>query len=812
MTGPLYHLAGACVRARRWVIAAWALLAVALAVAAAAAGSQTSDDLTLPGTGSTRSLDLLSGRLPNEANGTNPIVLVSTSGKLTDEANSRAVKAAVSSVETAPHVVRAVSPLGQAGASALSKDGKTAFISVTLDLGPGDLDVDEANAVIDAADPAKRAGIEVSAGGYLGQEVSKPETHSSEVIGLVAAVIILLFAFGTVTAMLLPIVTAVLGLVVTLSVIGLLGHAAEVPSISPTLATMIGLGVGIDYSLFIVTRHRQQLQQGMEVRESVARAVATAGGAVLFAGGTVIIALCSLAFAGIPLVSTLGFTAAVAVLVAVCAATTLLPALLGALGPRINSLRVKLGRTHPDDHQPHGWARWARGVAARPWLAIVGSSIVLVTLALPVLDLHLGQNDVGALPESTTARQAYDGLTDGFGVGQNGPMLVSVRLDSPAKPDRAKLNKLKASEQRQKQQAAAAAQAQATQIAQQLVAEGVPPDQAQEQAQAQVQAQQPAESPKKQRKVSEQKQFLSSTASDPQLQKLRSAIAKDEDVKAVSQPKVSRSGTAAVMTAIPGSAPSSNRTENLVRHLRDDVIPAATTGTGLHAFVGGTTAAYIDLADQIADKLPSMILIVVGLSFLVLMVAFRSLVIPLKAAVANLLSVAAAYGVVTAVFQEGWGASLIGLEHAVPIVSFVPLLMFAILFGLSMDYEVFLVTQIQDHYRESGDPSKAVVDGLAQTGRVITSAALIMVCVFSSFILNGDPLVKQFGVGLAVAIAIDATIVRCLLVPAVMELLGRWAWWMPAWLERGLPRISIEGEGWFARRDALRRSRPIDVN
>ncbi len=802
MTGPLYRLAQFCVRRHRWVIAAWIALAVGLGAFAATAGSETSDDLTLPGTGSTRSLDLLSDRLPNEANGTNPIVLEATQGKLTDKANSDAVAKTVDSLRDAPHVVRAVSPLGAEGANALSKDKTIGFISVTLDLGPGDLNVDEANAVIDATSPASDAGLKVSAGGYLGQEVSKPSTHLSEVIGLTAAVIVLLFAFGSVAAMTLPIVTAVLGLVCTLSIIGLLGHVTEVPTISPTLATMIGLGVGIDYALFIVTRHKLQLQAGMEVYESVARATATAGGAVVFAGTTVVIALCSLAFAGIPIVSRLGYMSGVAVLVAVAAATTLLPALLGALGLKINSLRVKLGRTHPDDHEPHGWARWARGVAARPWPAIIVSSVILIALAIPVLDLNLGQNDVGALSKSTTARQAYDAIDRGFGPGQNGPILVAVKLDTPAKPDKKKLDKLNAQEQAQQQQANAQAQAQIQQQTQALIEQGVPEDEASQQAQAQVEAQEPAQSPKQAQELAEQKKFLSSTASDPRLQKLRKDIKKTPDVKAVSEPKVNDDGNAAVLTVISTSEPSGDRTENLVNRLRDDVIPAATKGQDMSADVGGTTASYIDLADRIGDKLPSMILIVVGLSFVVLLLAFRSILIPLKAAVANLLSVGAAYGVVTLVFQEGVGASLIGLDHAVPIVSFVPLLMFAILFGLSMDYEVFLVSQMQDHYRQSKNPTEAVVGGLATTGRVITSAALIMVCVFASFILNGDPLVKEFGVGLAIAIALDATIVRCLLVPAVMVLMGRAAWWLPGWLDRLLPKISIEGGEYFTKRDA----------
>jgi RND superfamily putative drug exporter len=801
VTGPLYRLAQFCVRHHRWVITAWVALAVALAICAVTVGPETSDDLTLPGTGSTRSLDLLSDRLPNQANGTNPIALEATKGKLTDPANRKAVSATVDSLRDAPHVIRAVSPLDPAVKGALSKDETIGFIAVTLDLGPGDLSVDEANEVIDATAPASDAGIKVSAGGYLGQEVSKPSTHISEVIGLSAAVIVLLFAFGSAAAMTLPIATAVLGLVCTLSIIGLLGHVVEVPTVSPTLGTMIGLGVGIDYALFIVTRHKLQLKEGMDVLESVARATATAGGAVVFAGTTVIIALCSLAFAGIPLVSTLGYSSGIAVLVAVCAATTLLPALLGVLGPRINSLRVTLGRTHPDDQEPHGWARWARAVAARPWPAIVGSTLVLIALAIPVLNLSLGQNDVGALSKSTTARQAYDALNRGFGPGQNGPILVAVKLDTPAKPDRKKLDRLNAQERQQKEQAQAEAQSQVEQLTQQLIDEGVPEDEASQQAQDQVQASEPAQSPKQAKELAEQRKFLSSSASDPRLQQLRKDIAKTPDVDSVSEPRVNHDGNAAVLTVISTSEPSGDRTENLVNRLRDDVIPKATKGQDMSAEVGGTTASYIDLANQIGDKLPSMILIVVGLSFVVLLLAFRSVLIPIKAAVANLLSVGAAYGVVTLVFQEGVGASLIGLEHAVPIVSFVPLFMFAILFGLSMDYEVFLVSQMQDHYRESGDPSEAVVDGLATTGRVITSAALIMVCVFASFILNGDPLVKEFGVGLAVAIALDATIVRCLLVPAVMELLGKRAWWLPGWLDRLLPRVSIEGREYFAKRE-----------
>jgi RND superfamily putative drug exporter len=723
MTGLLYRIGRFCAR-RHWaIVTVWLVVVVGLVAGSHAVGDRLSDNLSLPGTDSTTATNLLGDKLPQQANGTNPIVLRARNGKLTDSANAQAVNAAASALAKVPHVVNAVSPVSPAGAAFLSKDQTIGYVPVTLDVSPGDLTHAQAQAVLNAADPAERAGLEVSAGGYVGRTLSKPSTEVSEAIGLGAAVIILLLAFGTATAMLMPIATAIIGLVSTLSIVRLIGHAAEVPTIAPTLATMIGLGVGIDYALFVVTRHKRQVHDGTDARESTARAIATSGGAVVFAGGTVVIALCSLTFAGIPLVATLGYTAAVAVVVAVLAATTLLPALLGLLGLRIEALRVQLGRTHPDDHQPHGWARWARTVTRHPWRAIVPTTLLLLVLALPVLQLHLGQQDIGAFPTSTTARQAYDAISKGFGPGANGPLLVAVRFGSPAQ-----------------------------------------------------------------------------STSDPRLQQVEQAIRQTHGVAGIGSATLDRAGDAAVFSAPATTAPSDRATEDLVTTLRDSVVPGAVKGTDAHVSIGGQTAGYIDLGTRIAEHLVKMIAIVVGLSFLVLLVAFRSLVVPAKAAVMNLLSVAAAYGVVTAVFQKGWGASVLGLDGSVPIVSFVPLLMFAILFGLSMDYEVFLLTQMQERFRATGDAKAAVVDGLAATGRVITSAALIMVFVFSSFVLNGDPTVKQFGVGLAVAVALDATLVRCLLVPAVMELLGRSAWWLPHWLGRILPRIDIEGEGYFDRR------------
>jgi RND superfamily putative drug exporter len=725
MTAPLYAIGRFCSRNHWPVIGAWLIAAVALVIVGQASGDKTNDNLTLPGTGSTQATELMEAKLPEQAYGSNPLAFESKGGPLTQPKYAKAIEESVARLKAMPEVNSAIDPLSREGAERglLSKDKTIAYTPVVLGVGPGELTEEQAKAVLNAGEPAEKAGLETSVGAYVGQQLSKPDTGVSDAIGIAAAIVILLFAFGTATAMVMPIASAIVGLAISLSVIRLLENAIEVPSVAATLATMIGLGVGIDYALFIVTRHKLQLGDGMDLRESIARATATAGGAVVFAGFTVVIALCSLAFAGIPLVSTLGFTAAIAVVVAVCAASTLLPAMLRALGPHINSLRVPGTSAGSDDSEPHGWRRWARGVADRPWRSALAALAVLVVLALPIFQLELGQNDLSALPKSTTARQNYDMLDKGFGPGVNGPLLITSRFRSPQ----------------------------------------------------------------------EAKKVL------PLLEK---AVSEAGDVAGVSEPSLDKAGTVAVFTAISRSAPWADETVTLVEDLRETTIPRALHGTGAVAYVGGQTAGYIDLATQISDKLPLMIAIVVGLSFVVLLLAFRSLLVPVKAAAMNLISVAAAYGVVTAVFQLGWGSSLIGLDHSIPIVSFVPLLMFAILFGLSMDYEVFLMTQMREHYREHEDEREAVIEGLANTGRVITSAAAIMVCVFTSFVLNGNPIVKEFGVGLAVAIAIDSTIVRCLLVPAVMVMLGRWAWWMPRWLERFTPHISIEGEEFFARRDA----------
>jgi RND superfamily putative drug exporter len=700
----LHALGRLCVR-RRWpVLGACLLVIVGLGVFANAVGTRTTDDFSLPGTGSQRAQDVLTEHFKALTQLSSPVVFEARSGRIDAGANKRAVDAAMASLAHAGGVESASDPFS---ATTVSRDGKIAYSTLTFSVAPQDLTHAMADEVVAATEPA-RSTVNVAVGGIVGQQAEAAVGDSSEAIGLFVALVVLLFTFGTVVAAGLPILTALLGLGAGLSLVTLFGHVMTVPTVGPTLGTMIGLGVGIDYALFFVTRHRQHLAEGMTVAESIPRTVATSGNAVVFAGGTVIIALCSLGLAGIPIVSSMGYCAAIVVVMAVLGAITLVPALLAVLGPRLNSLKVPGLHHRAARSGTHGWARWAHTVADHPLPALVAGLAILVALTIPVLSLHLGQADNGTAAKGSDPRVAFDLLSDGFGPGFNGPLLITVA--------------------------------------------GAP--------------------------------------NEAELAKLGAALKGARGIAAVSPPIPAADGAATVFTATPTSAPAALETEALVRRLRDDVIPP----TGVDAQVGGQTAAGVDLAAKISDRLPQVILTVIALSFLLLMLAFRSILLPIKAAVMNLLSIGAAYGVVTLVFQEGWANSLIGLggEH-IPIVSFVPLMMFAILFGLSMDYEVFLLSACHEHWETLKDARRAVVDGIASTGRVITSAALIMVSVFAAFVGNPDPTVKQFGLGMAVAVAVDATVVRCLLVPAVMVLMGKKAWWLPGWLDRVLPHVSVEG-------------------
>jgi uncharacterized membrane protein YdfJ with MMPL/SSD domain len=836
-------------------------------------GQETNDDLSLPGTDSQAASNLLSDKFPDQANGSVPIAFRAPAGtKLSDSEYKKPIERVTKAYGKDPAVTQAVGPFDEQGGDQLNKKHTIGYISLNLKDSPSELSIEEAQRIIKLDSPLEKAGLIPAAGGYLGQKVSKPSTHVSEVVGLTAAVFILLFTFGTAIAMGIPILTAILGLSAGLGIIALISHTVEVPTSAPTLATMIGLGVGIDYALFIVTRHRTQLAEGMESHESVARATATAGGAVVFAGGTVIIALLSLAAAGIPLVTTLGYTAAIVVVVAASAATTLLPAILGLIGLSINRLRVPGMRQH-HDQRPHGWARWAAYVGSHPWPALIVGLVVLLVFAAPVRSLHLGQTDNGALPKDTQSRQSYDTMSEGFGPGSNGPMLIAVSLSKPADNDQVDLEKLRNQQQKATQQEIAREQQKAekkiqhqAQEAQQQAKQKIEAEAKQQQEQAEQQILERADQAKQQagpgeqeaidrlaqqeiakqnqtieqqaqkeiekqnksiqqqadqkqaqedkaieKKVKEEaakkekssgqadkEKFLESKSSDPRLTALRTDLQKTKGVDKVTLPLVNKKGDAAVYTMTATTAPSSRATEDLVNTLRNDVIPKATKGKQMDADVGGTTASYIDLASEISSKLPLVIGIVLVLSFFLLLLAFRSLLVPLKAVVMNVFSILAAFGVVTYAFNHDWTARLIGLEGAIPIVSFVPLMMFAILFGLSMDYEVFLMTHVREQWKETNDPHEAVVHGLASTARVITSAAMIMVSVFLAFVINGDPTVKQFGLGMAVAVAVDATVVRCVLVPAIMSLLGSSGWWLPKWMDRATPKFSIQGNEWFA--------------
>jgi RND superfamily putative drug exporter len=600
-------------------------------------------------------------------------------------------------------------------------DGKVAYLDVTfstsgMDMGPEKLEALEA-----AAAPLDGAGLATAFGGDIMGEQSQP---ASEMVGLGVAIVVLLFAFGSVIAMGLPIATALIGLAVGLGSITVLSAFVSVTETAPMLASMIGLAVGIDYALFVVTRHRQFLAEGHIPAEAAARATATSGGAVLFAGITVIIAISGLAFAGIPMVTTMGFATAGVVAVAVAVALTLLPALLGFAGRKIDRLRVPGLKIRTEDDATSFSGRWARKVTGRPWPWLIASLAVLGTLTIPLASLRLGMTDAGNDPPASTTRQAYDLLADGFGPGFNGPLMVVVDL---------------AGVDASRRQAAVGAVAQ--------------------------------------------------------------AVSATDGVVAAFPGAVNPGGDVAMVIAIPTTSPQDAATSELVHHLRTDVLAAATaTGGpagGAHVYITGTAAAFIDISDLLADRLPIFIGTVLLLSFLLLTVVFRSVLVPLKAAVANLLSIGGAYGVVVAVFQWGWGKELIGLQETVPIVSFLPMMLFAILFGLSMDYEVFILSRVREEYVRTGNADTSVVTGISTSARVITAAALIMISVFGSFALGADPIIKMFGLGLATAVLLDATVVRMVFVPATMALLGARNWWLPKALDRILPNLDIEGAHLF---------------
>ena len=702
------------------VVLVWAAAAVVVLGAQSTVGGDPIDTFDIPGAESQAAVELIEDRFPGLTGTTSRVVFHRPDGRVDDGQAAAAIAESLRRVRAMPRIGAVSDPL-DASEGAVSADGATAYATVHYsvrfdELGGADLD-----ALRDAVAPAEAAGLRAEFGGAVA-DFGEGDSAGHEGIGLLVAVVVLVLALGSVTAMLLPIGLALLTLTVGIALLGLLAAVADVPGDTTTLAAMIGLGVGIDYALFVLTRYRQLVGDGMNRLDAIGRANATAGHAVLFAGATVLVAIVGLQASGIPAIAMMGYGTAVVVAVSVLAAVTLLPALLGLAGPRIDGL---LGRTrrrhvlrdarHRDlDHHRSLAGRWAAHVARHPVGYAAASLALLLAVAAPTASLRIGFSDAGAESTDRTSRRAYDLLADGFGAGFNGPILAVA--DLAGSPD-----------------------------------------------------------------------------VNASLAELQRVLAETPGIAGVGDPMLSESGDAAILSAVPATAPQDPRTSQLVRDLRDSVLPSVEAATGTPILLGGATATFEDISAKISHRLPWFIGAVVLISVLLLMLLFRSIVVPVKAAAMNLLSITAAYGIVVAVFQWGWAGSVIGLDQTVPINPFVPMMMFAILFGLSMDYEVFLLSRIHEEYERSGDNHRSVVVGLSATARVITSAAVIMVAVFGGFVANPATFVKMIGVGLGAAILVDATVIRMVLVPAAMTLMGRANWWLPAWLDRRLPRLDAGG-------------------
>ncbi|MGW2037627.1 MMPL family transporter [Streptomyces virginiae] len=709
-----------CMRHRLLAVLIWLLALGGTAAAAATAGAAFSNNYEVPGTESGKANDLLREGFQGQGGDTDTIVW-----RAPDHQNARTpdieqrMNRALDTVAGLPGVGSVAGPYGPGPESAarISPDGRTAYAVVTFDQPADSVPKAQARAVVDAAkNPATEAGgLQVELGGRAIQLTEAPTAHLAEVIGVAVAALVLFLAFGSLAASLLPIATALVSVGTAYFGITLLGHAMPVADFAPMLGTLIGLGVGIDYALFIVTRHRKGLARGLPVEEAATAAVATTGRAVVFAGATVCIALLGMVVLRLNFLNGVAIAACVTVVLTVAASVTLLPALLSCIGMRALSRRERrrLAAEGPKPEQSSGFAvRWSAFVERHPKLLGAVATAVMVVLALPTLSLHLGTSDQGNNPATSTTRQAYDLLAEGFGPGANGPLAVVARLDGAG--DRLAVDQL------------------------------------------------------------------------------AQALRTTPGVASTGPAVLNRSGDTAVLTVVPDSAPQSRATSDLVDTLRQDVIPRAGQGNSMEVHVGGVTAAYDDFAEVIIGKLPLFVTVVVALGCVLLLLAFRSIGIPLKAAAMNVAAVASSFGVVVAIFQWGWGSERLGLGSAGPIEPFLPVIMVSVLFGLSMDYQVFLVSRMYEEWLETGDNRRAVRVGLAETSRVINSAAIIMISVFLAFVLSGDRIIAMFGIALAAAVALDAFVLRTLLVPALMHMLGGANWWLPAWLDRRLPRISIE--------------------
>ncbi len=686
-----------------------AVIVLVLLGAAAGAGGETADDFEIPGTESQQALDLFRAHSPAFAGADSTIVFTVPDGTINDPEAKSAIEGALEKVEGLPDVASVVDPYGRD--ATVSEDGKLAQVDVRYTKEPGDLEKSDGQALIDAAETAEDggSGVEAEERGMLIDLASEQSFPVGELVGIAIAFFLLTFLFRSFAAMGATLIGALIGVMAGQILLTALAAPLELPSFASVIAMMLGLGAGIDYSLLIIARYREQAAAGDSKRDAAAKAAGTSGASVVAAGVIVMVAIAGLLVIGVPFIGKLGLAAAIAVGAVVVSAITILPIMIGAFGRWLKP--KKAAHVRPS----RGFERWAERVTARPWIAIVGGVLLLLVFAFPVLDMRLGLPDDGNQPTSRTQRVAYDQLSAAFGAGSNGPFLIAV---------------------------------------------DIPKD---------------------------------GSGNDAELQQLQDAVADSPGMASVAPAQVSEDGEMATIFAVPTTAPQDAATSDLLEQLRGNVIPGALEGTQLKAYVGGNTASFEDFSDKVSARLPLFIGVVIGLSVLLLIAAFRSVWIPLASAVFNLLSIGAAYGVVVAVFQDGIGAGLIGADSGVPVVSFLPVMMFAILFGLSMDYNVFLLSRMHEAYNEGDGPRESVIHGMARIGKVVLFAGLIMASVFLAFTTQPDIIGKMFGIGLGLAILIDVLIVRMIITPAVVTLLGDRAWWLPGWLDRILPDVSLEG-------------------